>query len=356
MTLQDPCAKLPLTPDLWEQLGLDEYLRTYPSGNNLTLEEYAEKVGATNFVCGIGKTCNANQICMPVRAPDWYILVAVQNWNQFSNMMYDATGYAISILQGLVTSIVSDIVPHESDSLAIESTLLGLVAGLCGAIPGFLYPEGLAFFGAKIWPFVQGGTGLICGMAWTYHNIYANLPSDEFSKVRKKDDTDGARSQNKTTDISYLLSKAQASTQGTISNGTASALRQGISSTDGLYGALKDGIFLNNHFSADELAEGDLQAAISHVAGVRLLAAIWKAKIEKFFIVRGSPEMAKWNHRTKINFNSEFAARILVPKEDPMDPMKVIMSYHTAILMECAYDSDCDLLQRNKCDFLRTKS
>lgn len=86
MTVQDPCAKLPLTPDLWEQLGLDEYLRTYPSGNNLTLEvmisshkirnftlfiqrcffwlkqEYAEKVGATNFVCGIGKTCNANQV------------------------------------------------------------------------------------------------------------------------------------------------------------------------------------------------------------------------------------------------------------------------------------------------------
>ncbi|KAH9820091.1 hypothetical protein DFH28DRAFT_885878 [Melampsora americana] len=276
MTLEDPCAKLPLTPDLWKQLGLDEYLRTYPSGNNLTLEEYAEKVGETNFVCGIGKTCSANQICMPVRAPDWYILVAVQNWNQFSNMMYDATGFAISILQGLVTSVVSDIVPHEPDNLAIQSTLLGLIAGLCGAIPGFLYPAGLAFFGAKIWPFVQGGTGLISGMAWTYHNIYAHLPADEFSK---------------TTDISYLLSKAQVSTQGNISNGTATALRQGISSSDGLYGALKDGIFLNNHFSADELSESDLQAAITRVAGVRLLAAIWKAK--KFFIVRGSDPCTK---------------------------------------------------------------
>lgn len=44
---------------------------------------------------------------MPVRAPDWYILVAVQNWNAFSNIMYDATGFAISILQGVVDSFLN---------------------------------------------------------------------------------------------------------------------------------------------------------------------------------------------------------------------------------------------------------
>lgn len=36
--IHEACARLPLTPDLWKSLGLDEYLRAYPMGNNLTLE------------------------------------------------------------------------------------------------------------------------------------------------------------------------------------------------------------------------------------------------------------------------------------------------------------------------------
>ncbi|KAG0145588.1 hypothetical protein CROQUDRAFT_45594 [Cronartium quercuum f. sp. fusiforme G11] len=265
------CTPRPLTPELWKELKLDEYLRTYPFGESLPLEAYAEKVGAMNFVCGIGKSCDASQICMPVSAPDWYILVAVQNWNSFSNMMYDATGFAISILQGLVNSIVNDIVPHEPDTLAIQSTLLGLFAGLCGAIPGFVYPEALSFFGSTMWPFVQGGVGFMSGIAWTYHNLYASLPTDELSK---------------TNDISYLLSKAQASTQTMLANTTETATKQGISSQSGLYGILKDGIFLNNHFSGSEMSEGEIQTAISRVARARLLAAIWKAK--GYFVIRGS--------------------------------------------------------------------
>lgn len=78
---------------------------------------------------------------------------------------------------------MNDIVPHEPDNLAIESTLLGLFAGLCGAIPGFLYPQAMEFFGSTVWPFVQGGVGFMSGIAWTYHNLYAILPSDELSKV-----------------------------------------------------------------------------------------------------------------------------------------------------------------------------
>lgn len=82
-----------------------------------------------------------------------------------------------------------------------------------------------------------------------------------------------------TNDISYLLSKAQASTQSMLANTTEDALRRGIGTEQGLYGLLKDGIFLNNHFSGTEMTEGDIQAAISRVARARLLAAIWKAKV-----------------------------------------------------------------------------
>jgi hypothetical protein len=35
---RDPCARLPLTPELWQSLNLDDYLRNFPGGKNLSLE------------------------------------------------------------------------------------------------------------------------------------------------------------------------------------------------------------------------------------------------------------------------------------------------------------------------------
>ena len=267
---RDPCARLPLTPELWQSLNLDDYLLNFPGGKNLSLESFAEKVGATNFECGIGKMCNANQICLPVRGRDWYILVAVQNWNSLNNQMYQATAFALNIIEGLASSIVNDYAPHQPDVLMIGGTFMGDVAGLFGAIPGFVFPAVMAFIGGTLWPFIQGGTGFATGLYWTYHNVYAKLPSDEFSK---------------TMDVNYLLSNAQADTQAKLSEATKKVLDNGISTDEGIYGALKGGVFLNNHFSDNERSEDDIRSAISDVARARLIAAIWKAT--KFFVVRG---------------------------------------------------------------------
>ncbi|PLW15648.1 hypothetical protein PCANC_15106 [Puccinia coronata f. sp. avenae] len=262
--IRDPCARLPLTPELWQSLNLDQYLSNFPGGKNLSLEFFAEKVGATNFECGIGKMCNANQICQPVRGRDWYILVAAQNWNSCCNQMYQATAFALSVIQGLASSIVNDFAPHQPDSLMIGGTFLGDLAGLFGAIPGFVFPAMFAFFGGSIWPFIQGGTGFATGLLWTYHNVYANLPSDEFSK---------------TMDVDYLLSNAQADTQAKLSSTTNKVIESGISTEEGLYGVLKGGLFLNNHFSYTERSEDEIKTAITAVARGRLIAAIWKATL-----------------------------------------------------------------------------
>jgi hypothetical protein len=115
--IRDPCARLPLTPELWHSLNLDHYLSTFPGGKNLSLEVrdisftivplgshlsslgfctpwcatcipifssftlhvqlFAEKVGATNFECGIGQMCNANQVSKTERffiAPEYLII------------------------------------------------------------------------------------------------------------------------------------------------------------------------------------------------------------------------------------------------------------------------------------------
>ncbi|KAA1116834.1 hypothetical protein PGTUg99_024678 [Puccinia graminis f. sp. tritici] len=150
-----PCAQLPLTPDLWQSLDLDNYLKSFPDGERLSLELFAEKAGATNFECGIGKICDANQICFPVRGRDWYILVAAQNWNSFSNEMYRAMTFALSIVGGLASSIVNDYAPKEPDIIMIDQQFWGIL----------------------------GGTGLAANLLNTYHNVIATLPTDESSKV-----------------------------------------------------------------------------------------------------------------------------------------------------------------------------
>ena len=265
-----PCARLPLMPDSWQSLDLDNYLRNFPGGKNLSLELFAEKVGATNFECGIGKMCDANQICLPVRGRDWYILVAAQNWNSFSNQMYQATGFALSVVGGLASSIVNDYAPHEPDIIMIGLAFWNDFAGLCGAIPGFVIETGFAFLGSTLWPFIQGGTGFIAGLINTYHNLIATLPNDEFSKTK---------------DVQFLLSNAQMKAQAQFSNEMKKIIDGGISTEEGLYGALQGGTFLNDKFFTAEYSEDEIKNAISAVGRARLIAAVWKAT--NHFIIRG---------------------------------------------------------------------
>lgn len=88
-------------------------------------QQLAEKVNLRNFDCGIEKNCYADQVskivieclkdliehlmrliedteqlCQPVRGKEWYILVAAQEWNGFMNIIYQAIGWAMTMIQG----------------------------------------------------------------------------------------------------------------------------------------------------------------------------------------------------------------------------------------------------------------
>lgn len=53
----------------------------------------------SNFDCGMGKRCHAFQICYPINSKAWYIAYALQQWNTYYNIYYDAVGYGIAIVQ-----------------------------------------------------------------------------------------------------------------------------------------------------------------------------------------------------------------------------------------------------------------
>ncbi|POW09154.1 hypothetical protein PSTT_07002 [Puccinia striiformis] len=104
--LQSTCEPLPFTQETWQKLNLDKYILEYPGGHNLTVNDYAAGVGAKNFHCGISEWCNAGQMCHPVQGLDWYVLFAIQEWTERMNNMYAAIGFAMSLVQANLLSIL----------------------------------------------------------------------------------------------------------------------------------------------------------------------------------------------------------------------------------------------------------
>ncbi|KAH9820311.1 Mss4-like protein, partial [Melampsora americana] len=101
------------SPELWSELDLNRYLLNYPGGRDLCLEQLAIKSWLLNFDCGIDKMCYAGELCSPVRGKDWYLLVAAQEWNSFMNIIYRAIGFAMTMMQGIIPSMISDLFQDE---------------------------------------------------------------------------------------------------------------------------------------------------------------------------------------------------------------------------------------------------
>lgn len=90
---------------------MDQYLRNYPGGQNMTLAEYARKVHAANFICGIGRHCLAGQPCAPVAKQDWLVLFSLQQWNFYMNSLYGAIQDAVIMVRESAASAVSEFTP-----------------------------------------------------------------------------------------------------------------------------------------------------------------------------------------------------------------------------------------------------
>ncbi|EGG07425.1 uncharacterized protein MELLADRAFT_85821 [Melampsora larici-populina 98AG31] len=266
---QDPCRPRTLSPELWSELGLNRYLLNYPGGREICLEQLAIKSRLLNFDCGIDKMCYAGQLCSPVRGKDWYLLVAAQEWNSFMNIIYRAIGFAMTMMQGIIPSMISDFFPDENDDWAIAKAYLTLFSNIAKVHP----TEGHISL-TKWWmQLIQGQVGFSAGVA----NVmdYSIVP-------------DPTNQHDKWTYFIYQLSKNQDLIQSQLTKSSEEIVSSGISTEEGIYGALKDGAFLIDHvhyrnfidFAANEQNEMKLSIEL------HLLSSIWEK--QKFFITRGS--------------------------------------------------------------------
>lgn len=122
------CAGYALNRGTWAELGMDNYLLHYPGGMNMSVADYTRALKVMNFECGIGSTCLSGQLCHPVRGRDWVVLSALQEWNFYTNSMYDAVGSAMSTVQGSAAAMVADFLPEDD----AKKILMGLTLGLLG--------------------------------------------------------------------------------------------------------------------------------------------------------------------------------------------------------------------------------
>ncbi|KAI9610871.1 hypothetical protein H4Q26_008715 [Puccinia striiformis f. sp. tritici PST-130] len=230
------CDPLPLSPETWNDLELDTYLEYYPNGDKITLADYAASKNASNFVCGIGSICDAGQMCYPVTDQDWYILFALQQWNSVNNMLFLGIGYAISIVQASVNSLLSTIFPavdasgaiHAKQSMAISAGMMEVSGTLMMDVMILMESE----TGPVGWTLNVVNFGMAAGFAlWAYKMKTPDKPIEEGFQVW--------------TDIVYQLSGVQEEAHNAISAAVKKAINSPISSKDGIYGVLKGGHYLN---------------------------------------------------------------------------------------------------------------
>ncbi|KNZ61287.1 hypothetical protein VP01_1425g2 [Puccinia sorghi] len=163
------CQPLPVTRETWNQLKLNDHLKNYPGGDKMSLvsnlllssiflqtQEYATKLNMTNFVCGIGGACNSGQPCYPLETVDWYILFAVQQWNSYMNIYYEAVGYGIAIVQSSLNALIASLFP-ATDTTAVQNfkSNLGIQASL-SQVTGTVVMDVMLAFGSTtggIWAF-----------------------------------------------------------------------------------------------------------------------------------------------------------------------------------------------------------
>lgn len=258
------CLKKPLTPKLWNEMKMDDYLRSYPGGNNLTLPSYADQVGVTNFQCGIGTQCSPSQICAGSDGRDWYALAAAHRWNTFNNQIYEATAYAIGIVSDVTPTMIDDLIPDPSNFWTCAAVYSGVLAAAITGTPAAVFGVGA---GKILWMILIGGMYVGPAVTW----IMANLEVPDPQKFTRWSES------------IFKLQDFQSHLQAALTNYTQAVIDSPISSDKGLYGISKNGTMF------EEIAtqtENEIQSRLETTLKLKALKHI--LRIQNAFITRGS--------------------------------------------------------------------
>ncbi|WAQ83143.1 hypothetical protein PtA15_3A510 [Puccinia triticina] len=137
----NPCAPMELSPQTWVDLGIDDYIASYPNADQLTIQQFAAELNMPNFFCGIGMQCSAGQLCHPAAGVNWLILYAIQEWNAYMNSFYTAIEDAVSLMRDASADIASDFIPRvKPESDLFGWSVASVVVGVLGTFTALIVP------------------------------------------------------------------------------------------------------------------------------------------------------------------------------------------------------------------------
>ncbi|POW03512.1 hypothetical protein PSTT_10998 [Puccinia striiformis] len=272
------CTQPPLSNSTWIQLGIDNYLANLPNGASLNLQHYAASVGAPDFICGIGEKCQAGQLCSPVQAPGWEVLVAAQEWNNYQNRFYEAVGTAVQMVTSISSSLVVDMYPpnHTGHIWDIFQSF-SLAAGITSGVIGFLLMVGVEG--------VVVATPLSLIMLSAVAVTFGTVGVISIQEALKKR---GPNAFDKFSVYAFYLSEWQKHAQKSIANSTRSAIAAGVSSPEGISTVLKNGTFFRER---PLLNEAEIVSSLKNTTTVRILTDILRSQGAFVTIASVSPTL-----------------------------------------------------------------
>ncbi|POW19415.1 hypothetical protein PSHT_04685 [Puccinia striiformis] len=289
------CEHKPLTPQSWRELGIDEYLRTYPKGLEINLTVFAGEHKGLNFDCGLNHFCSAGQLCSPISGREWWILAATEQANLYLNSVYTAIGFAASQAKAIGAKLVDDLYVQDAQrkarlfqSIAMMLTaVLAVVCMIAGAVStNFTHPQGLRLVLTiemmkvfLIAPGLEGfGVMATAGAVVVLAQVTMVMKAHAAEVEAGKQDTF-----TKWAHYENQISEWQSKTQEEIGNRAKELVEYPISSHKGLYGILEGGDYCRNSQKKDT---NDLEKNLSRVLTIRLVGQILRTK--KGFVTIGN--------------------------------------------------------------------
>ncbi|MBW0530231.1 hypothetical protein O181_069946 [Austropuccinia psidii MF-1] len=278
LVLADCALPHKLNSQLWQELHLDEYLKAYPNGQHVSVQEFAKQNGAQSFLCGIGEFCNVGELCYPVRGLAWYTLFAVQEFNLFMNAMYKAVGRTMELVR---SSLLMDLIqpPDSKEKYAFWLDTAKFLTAITVSLSFGLFISMGVFAADSAWLTVSAlsaylGTGsaaVLGGLTIT-------------SLVEKSKRTEPVSAFDYWSQFAFYLSQCEESMHQGIASTLKKTLESGISNTGpgSLTSLLAQGVFIEPR-SIISLPE--IEALLKEVTQVRGLVILLRSM--NAFVTRG---------------------------------------------------------------------
>ncbi|KAG0143437.1 hypothetical protein CROQUDRAFT_724560 [Cronartium quercuum f. sp. fusiforme G11] len=268
------CQKVPLTAATWKELKIDEYLKSYPGGSKLNLADFAAQHGAYNFLCGLGESCHAGQLCAPIQGPAWYVLFAAQQYTVFQQSLYDAIGFVSTQISAIGAQLVQEMFPPIHKKKAFSDFRIGMILTMAAAVASSL--------ACAVFLFVPGfqpfALAAATAAALAISSTTALLKSQAEDKKAAKED-----SFTRWAHYSSEISGWQTDTQNSLGQKVQNHISAGISTEEGIYGAIKNGQF---GYNTGIKTTTDLEDGYREVLMARMFSELLRSK--EAFVTIGS--------------------------------------------------------------------